>query len=181
VWYWKESFLLKKKPRYYQREFCFLCRSGEMKDFKFFMFDYKIELVEERGDNTITTIKDCIWFLHNSSSKKQKVHYQQKKERIEKFFVLFLKIWKRKAMYKAERIGKRTDSCPTLTSALNNGDIKWFHIYWVCLLIKLLEKKLEILISKLALVRIIGRSWWLRKRKNWAILKANVLVWRPLI
>jgi len=58
----------------------------------------------------------------NSSLKKQKDHHQQKKDGIERFFVLFSK--KREAIYKAERMGKRTDLYLTLISALNGSNIK---------------------------------------------------------
>ena len=39
-------------------------------------------------------------------------------------------------MYRTDKIGKRVDSCPTPISALKNRDVKWFHTYWVFLLIK---------------------------------------------
>ena len=52
------------------------------------------------------------------------------KERIEirigikRFSVLFSNIWKRETIYKAKRIRKRVNSCPTPTFALNDGDVK---------------------------------------------------------
>jgi len=33
-------------------------------------------------------------------------------------------------------MGESVDPYPTLTLALENGDVKKFHMYWVCLLIK---------------------------------------------
>jgi len=43
---------------------------------------------------------------------------------IERFFVLFSNMWKRRAIYMVERIGKRADLYSTLTSTLKNRDVK---------------------------------------------------------
>jgi len=43
-----------------------------------------------------------------------------------------------------------------------------------------LEKKEEILELKPALSKIIESRRWLSEEKNWVILKAKALVWRPL-
>ena len=39
-------------------------------------------------------------------------------------------------IYKAEKIGEKADLSLILTSALKDGNVKWFHIHYVCLLIK---------------------------------------------
>ena len=65
--------------------------------------------------------------FHDFFPEKQKNHYQQKKEteiEIERFFVLFSNMWKRRAIYIVERIEERADLYPTPTSTLKNRDVK---------------------------------------------------------
>ena len=62
-------------------------------------------------------------------------------------FNQFSKIWRTRAIYRADKIGERAEPWPTLTSTL-----------------------------KLVLLKIQERSWWLRNGKNWAMSKARVLV-----
>ena len=50
-----------------------------------------------------------------------------------RFFKQFSKIWRKKARYKAERIGDRAKPCPTPTSTLKNSEEKLFQKYWVLL------------------------------------------------
>jgi len=53
-----------------------------------------------------------------------------------RFFHLFLKIWKIGAIHKVDKMGERTDSCPIPMSALKKEETKLFHIYCVFLSIK---------------------------------------------
>ena len=53
---------------------------------------------------------------------------------------------------------ERSDYCPTPTFALKRRDMKLFHMYCILLSIKQLEKKIEILESKLALSIIKEKS-----------------------
>ena len=65
--------------------------------------------------------------FHNSFPEKQKNHYQQMKEteiEIERFFVLFSNMWKRRAIYMVERIEERADLYLTPTFTLKNRDVK---------------------------------------------------------
>ena len=48
-------------------------------------------------------------------------------------FKWFSRMWRKGARYKAERIGDRTEPCPTPTSTLKNGEEKLFQKYWVLL------------------------------------------------
>jgi len=43
---------------------------------------------------------------------------------IERFFVLFSNMWKRRAIYMVERIKERADLYPTPISTLKNRDVK---------------------------------------------------------
>ena len=52
------------------------------------------------------------------------------------FFDLVLKIWKIKAIYKADKIEERVDSCPILTSALKKEETTLFHMLLWQLLVK---------------------------------------------
>lgn len=70
---------------------------------------------------------------------------------------------------------ERTESCSIPTSALKEEEAKLFQTYCVLLSVKWLVKKEEILKLKPVLSKIIKRMW-LSKEKNWAILKAKVLV-----
>jgi len=65
--------------------------------------------------------------FYNSFLEKQKNHHQQMKEteiEIERFFVLFSNMWKRRAIYMVERIKERADLYPTPISTLKNRDVK---------------------------------------------------------
>ena len=53
---------------------------------------------------------------------------------IKRFIVLFSNIWKKEAIYKANKMRKSADPQSTPTSALKKGEVKRFQIYWVCLL-----------------------------------------------
>ena len=96
-----------------------------------------------------------------------------------RFFVLFLKIWNMDEIYKVERIGERVEHCPIPTSMPKREKMKLFYKYWVFLPIKWLEKKKEIFGLKPTLFRINKKIWWLSNGKKYAMLKANILIWRP--
>ena len=67
-------------------------------------------------------------------------------------------MWKIEAIYKADKMGDKADSCSTPISALNKEEMKLFYIYCVFLFIKELEKNNEILELKPALFMIKERS-----------------------
>ena len=76
------------------------------------MLNYKAKLVEERENDTITTVKNCIWFFIAFLLKI--VNEKKRETEIEiESFLFFFQIYKKK-----------------------DEDIKWIHMYYVCLLIK---------------------------------------------
>jgi len=55
---------------------------------------------------------------------------------LKRFFDLFLKIWKIRAIYKADKMEERVDPCSILISALKKEKTKLFHMYCIFLSIK---------------------------------------------
>jgi len=91
-------------------------------------------------------------------------------------FRCFSRIYRRGERYRADKIGNRADPWPTPTLTSYIGKENSFHQYLVFLWIRKSAKNETTLGSKSAFLRERVRRWWLRDGKNWAILKARVLV-----
>ena len=88
----------------------------------------------------------------------------------------FSRIYRRGERYRADKIGDRADSWPTPTLTLYNREENSFYQYLVFLWIRKSVRNEITLGSKPTFLRERVRRQWLRDGKNWAILKARVLV-----